>query len=845
MLSLAATALVQAQGDENGTGQMSNSKAEADIPIKEERDLLGNIDKLVGISVGLTVLYAFFRKRGKKAPSDDDGGNIVENVKDSAISFGDRCPTIKSDRIEGGVHITYPSPKEPAAAEKPLGKIFNFPHLRNPNFTGRKDLLDSLHEALASGERAAFTQTSAITGLGGVGKTQLALEYSYRHADDYRVLWWVRSEEPATLAVDYAGLAARLDLPEKDTQDQRVIVEAVRCWLEQNGGWLLVFDNAQNFKDLEGYLPRAGSGHVIITSRNQSWGGVARMLNVDMFTPAESVDFLQKRTGQDDEDSAKALAEALGNLPLALEQAGAYIQETGISLAAYLKLFQERQKELLSRGKPDAYPDTVATTWDLSFQKASEEVLASADLLNLCAFLAPDDIPKSLLTNGAEHLPEPLASTFTDEMVLNDAIAALKRYSLVTVTDDSLSVHRLVQAVALDRLSSEEQKKWAEAAIQLMNDAFPQESQDVRTWDQCSVLLPHALAATEHAEGLGLVSKATGHLLNKVGIYFYGLAAFDEAKSAIERAIKIGEMVFSPDHPNIASGINNLGEILRTLGDLAGAKNSFERALQIDERVYGPDHPSVARDVNNLGTVLIDLGDLAAAKNSFERALRIEEKVCGPDHPNVSIRVNNLGGVLRAYLGDLAGAKKSYERALEIGENVYGPDHPSVATMINNLALVLEDLGDLAAAKNSLERALQTDEKVFGPDHPSVARDVNNLGMVLIDLGDLAAAKKSYERALQINEKVFGADHPSVARSINNLGFVLQNLGDLEGARENYERALEIRQHFLGEDHPDTKIVRENLEALRLLVFLDDHDLTADPARLGDPVEVHPRKWID
>jgi len=732
MLSLATTALAQTQGDENGTGQEAPPMAEADIPSSEVGDLLGDIDLgvkilggIVGILVGLTALCTFSRRKDKRTPSDG-GGHHVENSTDSPISFGDHSPAIKADRIEGGVHINYPGPKEPTRAEKPPGNIINIPHPHNSNFTGRKDLLEKLHEALAAGERAAFTQTSAITGLGGVGKTQLALEYSYRHADDYQVVWWVRSEEPATLAADYSGLAGRLDLPEKSSQDQGVIVEAVRCWLEQNGSWLLVFDNAQNFKDLEDYLPRTGSGHVIITSRNQSWGGVARMLPVDIFTPAESVEFLRRRTRQDDEDTAKALAQALGNLPLALEQAGAYIQETGITLSAYLKLFKERQKELLSRGKPDAYPDTVATTWELSFQKASEEVPASADLLNLCAFLAPDDIPKSLLTDGAEHLPEHLASAVTDEMALNDAVAALKRYSLMTVGDDSLSVHRLVQAVARDRLSDEERKRWAEAAVRLVNKVFPYESYDVRTWAKCSVLLPQALDAAGNAEGLEVAPEATSHLLNQVGIYFYGRAEFDEAKSSLERALEIKVENFGPDNPNVADLVNNLGVVLKDMGDLAGAKKNIELAIGIGERTLGRDHPDVA------------------------------------------VRINNLGGVLRA-LGDLDGAKKSYERALEIDEKVYGPDHPNVATDINNLGGVLGDLGDLEGAKKSHERALSIDEKVYGPDHPEVARDANNLGGILYSLGDLESARKNLERALEICQLFLGEDHPNTIKVRENL----------------------------------------------------------------------------
>lgn len=762
---MAATALVQAEGDENGTNQTVAPMAKADIPSPEERNLIGNIDLVVkilgGIAaflVSLIAIYKFFWKTEEKAPSDG-GGHRVETAKDSPISFGDQSPTIKADRIEGGLHITYPGTKETPKQEKPPGKISNIPHPHNPNFTGRVDLLEKLHEALAAGERAAFTQTSAITGLGGVGKTQLALEYSYRHADDYRVVWWVRSEEPATLAADYAGLAGRLDLPEKEAQDQRVAVEAVKSWLEQNGGWLLVFDNAQEFKDLEDYLPRAGSGHVIITSRKQSWGGVARMLTVDMFTPAESVESLRRRTGQDDEDAAKALAEALGNLPLALEQAGAYIQETGITLSAYLKLFQERHEELLRRGKPDAYPDTVATTWDLSFEKASEEVHASADLLNLCAFLAPDDIPKSLLTNGAEHLPEPLASTITDEMALNDAFAALKRYSLMTVADNSLSIHRLVQAVARDRLSEKERKRWAEAAVLLVNDAFPKNCDDFRTWDKCSVLLPHALATVEHRVGLEAALKAAERLLNQIGVYLLARAEFDEAKSALERALKIGARAYGSDHPATARVVNNLGSVLQEMGDLDGAKKNYLLALEIDENVYGPHHSVVAIRLNNLGLALQALGDLAGAMSALTRALEIDEKIYGSDHPNVGRDINNLGSVL-ANLGDLDGAKSALERALEINKKTLSPDDPKVARTVNNLCLVLKEMGDLNGAKKNFEQALEIDEKIYGLDHPDVATVVNNLGSVLQEMSDLDGAKRSYDRALEICRNRFGEDHP-------------------------------------------------------------------------------------
>jgi len=456
-------------------------------------------------------------------------------------------------------------------AASALPPIWNLPHLRNPNFTGREDLLARLRQALTSGQPAALTQ--AIHGLGGVGKTQLAVEYAYRHAAEYDLVWWVRAEEPAALAADYAALARPLDLPEKDEPDQRLVVQAVRRWLGQHDGWLLVFDNARRPKDLRPYLPPGGAGHVLVTSRYPDWGEVASPLTVQVMERAESVAFLLKRTGQTDEAAAAELAEALGNLPLALAQAGAYVDATRTTLAAYLDLFQTRRAELWEKERPPLdYPATVATTWDLAFQQLQRASPAGADLLNLCAFLAPDDIPQDLLSGEAQHLPPPLAEAVADPLTFDEAVAALLHYSLLERTGDALSVHRMVQAVARDRLAEGDRRTWAGAAAQIVDGAFPSGDapQDVRNWPQCARLLPHALAAAGHAKALEVASEATGYLFNQAGLYLWGRAEFVQAKAAFERALAVGEAAFGPHHPKVAIRVNNLGGVLKALGTWPG-----------------------------------------------------------------------------------------------------------------------------------------------------------------------------------------------------------------------------------------------------------------------------------
>jgi tetratricopeptide (TPR) repeat protein len=289
-----------------------------------------------------------------------------------------------------------------------------------------------------------------------------------------------------------------------------------------------------------------------------------------------------------------------------------------------------------------------------------------------------------MLRDGAKHLPAALAAAVTDQLACNKTIAALRRYSLLTRQDDSISAHRLVQLVTRNQLTEDERRQWVEAAVRVVNQAFPQESYDVRTWPVCEKLLPHAQAATEEGEVLQIDAIAIGRLISQTGGYFLGRAQYAEAKQAYERALGIYEAAFGPDHPDVAICVSNLAEVLRNLGNLAKARQCFECALRIDEAAFGPDHPNVARDVNNLGFVLQALGNLSEARQCFERALRINEAAFDPDHPDVARAVNNLGEVLRK-LGNLAEARQYGERALRILTAFLGDDHPLTVTVRNNL----------------------------------------------------------------------------------------------------------------------------------------------------------------
>jgi len=488
--------------------------------------------------------------------------------------------------------------------KEPSKNIIKLPYSPNPNFTGRQEFLSALAQPLNQG--VFSPKIFALVGNGGMGKTQIALQHAYIPENNFKYVWWLRSEQPSTLLDDYVGIAEELKLPGWNLRDTDQAIKSVKRWLECecSSNWLLVFDNAQEPDDVRRYLPAAGSGQVIITARLSVWDGMAKTLEVGVFQKDEkkddSVDFLLKRTGKNDRDGAANLARELGDMPLALEQAGAYIKETGISFPDYLDRFKKDRKKLLKHGKPLNYPDTVATTWEISFRAVQQERPVAGDLLNLCAFLAPDAIPRAMWEDGAKHLTEALTSCVQDTGEFDECIAVLKKYSLINVADNLISVHRLVQAVVQDRMSMEEQKLWAESALKIVNDAFSFSQLDQETWEKCSKISSHAFRAAQHAEKLEISPLETANLLNSLGGYLNNRMELASARSVLERALKIDEKALGPEHTSVATMANNLGSVLKDQGDLEGAKRCFERALNIFEKRLGKDHHNAVLVRNNL-----------------------------------------------------------------------------------------------------------------------------------------------------------------------------------------------------------------------------------------------------
>lgn len=711
----------------------------------------------------------------------------------------DLDPTERTALMAAATPRDAPAAIERTRAEPPEPHA-GIPHDPSPHFVGRVRELIELHSRLKASRRVT------IHGLGGVGKTQLAARYVHQRGDLYADgVFWLRGEYESDLLGDLASLAWHLRLPERELPERERQVESVLRWLRSHQRWLLVLDDvsAAVAETVHRSLPGL-PGEVLMTSRMPIG---ADRLHVHPLPIDVATDFLLHRTGQVDADAACAVAEALGRLPLALEQAAAYMEVSGRDLAGYADLLRSRLFELMQEGRPHGYPHTVATTWRLALDRLEEEVRAGTALLRLCAFLAPDDIPVGVLHGAAAALPDELRRAVSDEVELDRSVAALRRYALLDRRGDALAVHRLVQVVVRESADARQRDVWLGAAIRLLCASFPDEAHErPETWGLCGRLLSHVQVVERLAADRPPEPRTLGCLLDRAGVYLDCRAQFSEALPILKHALSLRESALGGEHPATAETLDNLAGLLSHTGDLDAARPLYDRALRIREQVVGPDHPETASSLNNLAVLLHRQGQLTAARALYERALSIDERVLGPLHAHTAKDLNNLARLLRDQ-HEPAAALPLLHRALAISEHTAGPDHPLTATSLNNLAQALRREHQTDGARELLERSLAIYQRVLGDDHPYTAIALANLSSLLREQGELTTARRLAERAVAIQERVLGGDHPDVAVGLSSLALVLESQGDQRAARPLLRRALALRRRAEGrgpsEPRPD------------------------------------------
>ena len=704
-----------------------------------------------------------------------------------------------------------------------MGQVFwNVPHPRNPSFTGREAEIAGLRERLARKRKTALAQ--AISGLGGIGKTQTAVEYAYRYRDEYKAVLWLNAESPLSLKTGCGDIARQMPLPH-DEKDLDQAAAAVKYWLGTHPDWLLILDNADDPTVLEPFLPTDHAGHILITSRAQDFQhmGILDPVELGGLPIEDATAFLLRRCGREGADEAErgAARELAGELDAdcrsRVEQAAAYIVATRATFQRYLESYRTGGLARLEARQPalGRYPKSVATTWAANFAAVQADSEAAADVLRLSAFLAPDAIPFELLTRGVSQLGPALeaALSSTDPLVVRDVLLALDRFSLVRVDGEreTFGIHRIVQEVLKHAMADALRRLWAERAVRAVNQAFP--AVEYANWPLCDRLLPQALAVVPWIERDRMEFAEAGRLLNATASYLHERGQYADAEPLYKQAMEIRRTALGERHPSYATSLNNLAVLYRAMVRHADAEPLYKQAMEIRRTALGERHPDYANSLNNLAVLYDAMGRHADAEPLYKEAMEIYRTALGERHPDIATSLNNLAGLYYA-MGRHADAEPLYKQAMEIRRTALGERHPDYATSLNNLAQLYRAMGRHAEAEPLYEQAIEVRRTALGERHPDYATSLDSLAELYRAMGHHAEAEPLYKQAMEIRRTALGERHPDIATSLNNLAGLYGAMGRHAEAEPLYEQAMEIRRTALGERHPDYAASLNNLAGL-------------------------------
>lgn len=730
---------------------------------------------------------------------------------------------------------------------------------RNKNFTGRADLLARLRRDASSNVTAVLPQTGALPqtlqGMGGVGKTAVAIEYAHRYSSQYDLVWWIQADQLALVRASLAALAGPLGLDAAAATGiegaAAAVLDALRKG-EPYRRWLLIFDNADQPEELNNLIPR-GPGDVLITSRNPRWDAVVRTEQVDVFLRPESTEFLTRRVSKGvAESDADRLAEELGDLPLALEQAGAMLAETGMSVDEYLRLLGDQLSELLEQGKPTEYPMSMTATWKIAVATVRQQQPQALELFRCCAFFGPEPIPRDIFRRSSRATVSKVSELIGNPILLATAIRELGRFALIKIDGRTISIHRLVQALVRDELTPDEQTDYRHEAHLILAAGAPPSPADNRVWPRYRELLPH-VTAKETQLAQCQVPEGRAFVLNVIR-YLSLSGDFESCQSYAERFIKQWTADSGKDHPTVLDARRHLAGALRQLGqysksyeitrqtlsrsqDLLGEENALTLALRnslgadlrargefrqalahdeesraIHEKVFGPTDPQTLRVLNNVATDYTLNSKYQLARELHERVFLLQsEATTGVSETEVLTSWNGLAWALRLS-GSYAEARYVGEEALDYGRDRLGPEHYVTMRSAKGLSIALRYTP--AAHKEALDTAEQVYaayERLSGQANPDTLAAAVNLSNIQRTIGRASEALKLAERTADGYSDVYGPEHPYYYGCLGNTALLRRLTGDAGGALRLDESALAGFDSILTRDHDYSLAVAQNL----------------------------------
>ena len=698
-----------------------------------------------------------------------------------------------------------------------LSPLLNLPR-RNPMFTNREPAIERLGKKLEADDAVV-----AICGLSGIGKTQVALEYAYRHYHQYQVVLWVNAKSRETFNADMLSIATRLDLAEKGDANQETIIRAVKHWLKQEHDypWLLILDNVENFLLIKDFIESLDQGHILLTTHLRVLDPTIQVIELERMPSKMGALLLLRRariiTTPDqfeavaafDLDDAQQISEIMGGLPLALDQAGAYIEETACSLSDYVELYHLRHSALLKRrggflageNEQAVHSESVDTTLSLSFEKVEKAHELTTDILRLCAFLHADAIPEEIIARAIK--PEVEDTPADSQSSLKTALGELAKLSLIQwdTSAETVSIHPLMQTVLKDRMNEAEQKIYVERTINAISRTFP--AIDYPNWPRCQLWLAQSRTALNLMKQWNLdESLDIAHLLHETAYYSWQRGNLTgDLEKLYEQAIAVREKMLGEKHELVARSKHNYALLSRARGKYEQAERLLSEALSLRSELLGPVHADIAASLNELGWIYRLQGKYKEAEEPLVQALLMREQTLPPHHHELAMSLDSLGTLYR-YLGKYDLAEKHLKRALEIREKVLKPGDPHIAQTLTNLAWLNYDKGEYHEVQRLLEHSLEIQQQAPAQHHPQLAHSLNYLGLLSCIQGKFAQADALYRRALAIREEFLGPDHPDVAQTLSNIGLLRYHQKLYDEAEQYYLKAHKIRQH-LNPYHPD------------------------------------------
>jgi tetratricopeptide (TPR) repeat protein len=739
---------------------------------------------------------------------------------------------------------------------------------RNKNFTGRADILEQLRQRTGdSGPAVLLSGLSlpqALQGLGGVGKTAVAVEYAYQYHGDYDLVCWIRADQVPLVRSALAGLAENLGLAAPSASGIDLTTQGVLDALRRGdpySRWLLIFDNADQPEELLPFIP-GGPGDVIITSRNHRWGPIVETIALDVFERAESVQFLLKRGPKGlSETDAYQLAERLGDLPLALDQAGAVLYEGMMSVSEYLYLLDERVTEILSQGVALEYPTSMTAAWQISVAQLRRQMPQALELLRCCAFLGPEPIPRELFKLGSQEGQTGVGALIADPIELSAAVSILGRFALVKMDGPYLTVHRLIQALLRDELDPTNQERYRQDAHSILAAGAPGSPADVGTWHRYRDLVAHAGSQTTdlaHCQ----VPEHRAFALDVVR-YLYVSGDFASCRMFAERFIEQWTRDSGPADLHVLDANRHLGNALRELGQSAEAYQIIETTLRSAERALGPSDSLTLHLRNAFGADVRARGDFTAALALDEETCALHQLIFGPTDPQTLRALGNLAidyllnsryvaarelykdvylqqrdtrpdvrptDVLLAWTGlarsvrlcgNFTQARDLGQEAMAYGLHELGPEHYLTLRAGIDLPIAMRRIpADYDEALEIAADTLEVCRARRGERNPDTMAAAISFSNTQRTVGQITQALELATAIVETYPSVYGAEHPYNYACMGNLAVLRRLTGDLESARQLNEAALAGL---------DTRLTRDHFFSLSAAV-----NLASDLAELGE-----------